>query len=161
MYQHKTKARRNPCQSTLTLGTVPIHHGNSFQGERKKGTLCSCCAGQGLKLGSQCTEAITRLSRGDDWDHADEPVMVKSLLQKGTVYRAEASSEVTQQAVTAVSWCFPHLPCTWVCSLGSGLLFHMQTLLMGEWKTFLLFRAIAVQSLAPQLLSIETVLQHL
>lgn len=29
--------------------------------------------------------------------------MIKSLLQKGTVYRAEASSEVTQQAVTADS----------------------------------------------------------
>lgn len=45
--------------------------------------------------------------------------MVKSQLQKVTVCRAVASSEATQQAVTAVGWGFAHLPRTRVCSPSS------------------------------------------
>lgn len=85
--------------------------------------------------------------------------MVNSLAKKGLsaeweLHQRQLSNQCLQSAGALRT--FHHVL---VCSLSRDLLFHMQTLSTGQWKTFLLFRVVPVLAFASQLFSAMIILQ--
>lgn len=85
--------------------------------------------------------------------HCKLTVAERNCLQSGSFIKGNSLIGACSRLVLMCTFYYVLL-----CLLSRALLFHVQTLFMGQWKTFLLFRDVSVLSLAPWLLSAVIIL---